>query len=144
MAQFHDYVWWRDQFKGIMLQAKGKMRPAKSEDEAREFVAFYEKRGGGCRHWKIPMQKAFNECYGKPYMNPAEYKVYMLEQRAKELEEQIKAKEAEVGAGAAAASGDGILTRDQHKEKWAAEHNGSLQGEAVTWSNYAKKHGIGA
>jgi len=98
MAQYHNYVWWSNQFKGMLLAGKGKMRPAKSEDEARAFVAFYEKRGGGCKSWKIPMQKAFAEAYGKPYMHPEEYRAYLLEQKVQELDRQVAEKEAALAA----------------------------------------------
>jgi hypothetical protein len=98
MAQFHNYGWWLGRFKGEFLPGKGKMRPGKSLEEARLFVAHYEKRGGGSAHWKIAMNRAFRDAYDVEYMSPQQFKEHQAEQRIKELERQIAEKEAALKA----------------------------------------------
>jgi hypothetical protein len=133
MAQPHDAIWWKEQFGGKFLIGKNKQRPAKTEAEAREFVAFYEKRGGGTAHWKIPMQREFTAAYGKPYMKPEEYRVYMLEQKAADLERKIAEKQAQIDNAPATiveqvsvpvvdvASDLPALTKAQFKEQFCKE-----------------------
>jgi hypothetical protein len=115
MAQTHDAVWWKEQFGGKFLVGKQKQRPAKTEAEAREFVAFYEKRGGGSAHWKLAMQREFTAAYGKPYMKPEDYRVYLLEHKAAELERQIAEKQAQIDSAASKATN--VVGENKTEEK---------------------------
>lgn len=156
MAQYHDYLWWINQFKGKELKFKRKLRPAKSLEEAREFVAFYEKRGGGSANWKVPMQKAFTEAYGEPYMSPAEHEIYMLRKEKERLEQEIAEQKASLVEKKvepkvvveALADEPPALTKEQFKEKWCKDRGyGSVvsltQPEKMklgrAWSKYPNK-----
>jgi hypothetical protein len=125
MAQYHNYVWWIEQFKGKFLAGKMKQRPPMSVEQAREFIAFYEKRGGGSARWKMVASRAFKEAYGVDYLNPRDFKEHQAEERIRELERQIAEKEAKLAEHPpveevpdAPVVTDKVLSVDEFEVKW--------------------------
>jgi hypothetical protein len=148
MAQYRNYDWYIGRFKGEFLKFKGKQRPGKSIEEARDLVERNLKRPGGGSE-KFCATKAFKDVYGVDYMSASDHKIFTIEQEKEalrlELEAMKAAKAAEPQpATVAEVAPDAPVTTDtvtapmtdaEFEARWRTEHG---YGPDIALSNIQK------